>query len=189
MTVKRGDRFGGVVFDIQQHRKGVPCAAAGPLASVQRMRLIMAISMLIELVEEMDHEGLMTNIDKLENPNRAVRGNYLNTQEARSARMAAKAAGVERCSNTEHFKLGQRKTDCTECFPPEQASITTSLADLTSPMAKSDPPKDQSVDWSHREPPRIGKICECSGPVCNGDGTFPKGCYECGGIVLAPEKK
>lgn len=49
---RAGDRFGGVVFDIQQYRKG---EQVGTLA---RMRLIAAASLLIEAIEKGDEEEL-----------------------------------------------------------------------------------------------------------------------------------
>ena len=96
MPHPRGDRFGGVVFDVQQFRKG---EAMMP-GSAQRDRLIFAISELIHVVEDMDEKLLHPEpIERVE-PD----GSLPLWQQAR-------------CTNTEHDRFGHRRLDCTECHP------------------------------------------------------------------------
>jgi hypothetical protein len=54
MKHPRGDRFGGVVFDIQQLRKGAPIMEGGDI----RESLILITSELILLIEDMDEKQL-----------------------------------------------------------------------------------------------------------------------------------
>jgi len=65
----------------------------------------------------------------------------------------------ERCLDSSHDNRGMRKTDCSEC-----------MADETPPGSV----------------PRIATICKCTAPDCNAGNDFPKGCYECGGIIPRP---
>ncbi len=145
-----GDRLGGVIFDIQQYRSfkraGVPLPDCG---NPVRAKWIEYCSEFLGIIEAMDEK-------ELREPERAPESN-------------PRIGTYERCKNIEHDRYQQRKTDCTECFPPEQASLTSSLANLNEPEMKA-------------------TICACKEPVCNAGKQFPKGCYECGGIVLAPTK-
>ncbi len=191
----RGDRFGGVIFDIQQHRKGEATLTPGDSErAVQREKLIHVVSTLITMIEEIDDLEFHT----------------FNSQEARSARMAARAAGYVRCEELTHDQWGQRKTDCTECTPlprppfpsGEQASLTSSLANLSDPAVISprqtnpwigEPPApspmphvitDIMTPVPDREPPMHAILCACENPNCNSDNTYPKPCYACGGLVV-----
>ncbi len=51
---ERGDRFGGVVFDVQQYRKNEEIMGAQGERGIQRLKLIHAISTLISMVEDID---------------------------------------------------------------------------------------------------------------------------------------
>ncbi len=59
MANPRGDRFGGVVFDVQQYRKQQPLFPPGDA----RERMIKVISSLISLVEDMDELSLMVELE------------------------------------------------------------------------------------------------------------------------------
>ena len=97
-----GDRFGGVMFDVQQYRKGETVfVPADNARAIQREKLLHTISVLITLVEEIDENEL--------------RGN----------------PRIMNCSNPQHDRYRTRKSDCQECFAEEAASLSSSLANLT----------------------------------------------------------
>lgn len=163
-TLLVGDRLGGVLFDVQtacekMHR--VPpevmdqFAGTPDLRSAARERLVLIAAQTVMLVMQMDAENRV-------------------------------------CADTGHDRYGQRMVDCSECraanprigsgefTAEEQASITTSLADLTQVNT------DIQMRTLHddREPPRKPMLCKCETPNCNTSTTYPKPCYTCGGIVV-----
>lgn len=185
-----GDRFGGVIYDLQQLRRTPDRNLRDEALKTPRGRLLMSIIGLIKVVEDMDQQAL---------------------DEASNPRIGGQP--FVPCLNPTHDRYSARKSDCSECNTPlcmhcshtmvpygshwqcamttcpmhvppvtisdddfgdsEQASITSSLANLNDDVAPG-------------SAPRVGTICKCTDPVCNGDNIFPKGCYGCGGIVVKP---
>lgn len=131
-TKLKGDRFGGIVFDIQQHRRGERIMVPKDTRmAVQRETLIHTISTLIGMVEDID-DLEFTPIHGLERQVNILK---------------AAAAVYDRCEEPDHDRFGQRKTDCTEC--PQE--LSPSLEDMREPprmatICKCEAPNCNSTD-------------------------------------------